>query len=94
MMQTTKTAPMTIRAKFAGRCGCGCGASIVVGQTVVWSPGQKARLQGCATVVASTTARAAPRYRMGSGAGSAAPVAGYSSYCTDRPGCRCYDCAS
>lgn len=35
-----------------------------------------------------------PRYRYGSGAGSAAAVAGYSSYCTDRPGCRCYDCAS
>lgn len=42
--------------------------------------------------VARATRR--PRYRMGSGAGSAAHVAGYSSYCTDRPGCGCYDCAS
>lgn len=43
-----------------------------------------------------TAGKAAPRsdYRRGSGAGSAAPVVGYSSYCTDRPGCRCYDCAS
>lgn len=30
----------------------------------------------------------------GSGHGSAAPVAGYSRYCTDNETCRCYDCAS
>jgi hypothetical protein len=35
-----------------------------------------------------------PRYRYGSGAGAAAPVAGYSSYCTGRSSCGCYDCAS
>lgn len=26
------------------------------------------------------------------GGGSAAKVPGYSSYCTGRPGCRCFDC--
>ena len=31
---------------------------------------------------------------MGSGHGQAAAVAGYPSYCTDSPSCRCYDCAS
>lgn len=30
--------------------------------------------------------------RYGPGAGSAVSVAGYSSFCTDRPGCRCFDC--
>ena len=30
----------------------------------------------------------------GSGHGSAAPVAGYSRYCTDNETCGCYDCAS
>jgi|GEM_PF-2243361 len=29
-----------------------------------------------------------------SGAGHAASVPGFSSWCTDRPGCGCYDCAS
>lgn len=51
----------------------------------------------CAVTPSTTPARQLsqrPRYRYGSGAGSAAPVTGYSSYCTDRPGCRCYDCAS
>lgn len=34
------------------------------------------------------------RGRNGPGAGAAAPVRGYSQYCTDRPDCGCYDCAS
>ena len=39
-----------------------------------------------------TTSRA--RSYRSYGGGSAASVAGYSGYCTDRPGCRCFDCAS
>ncbi len=36
---------------------------------------------------------AASSYRLNyRGAGSAAKVAGYSSYCTGRSGCGCYDC--
>jgi hypothetical protein len=30
--------------------------------------------------------------RMGAGHGQAAKVAGYSSYCTDRHDCTCFDC--
>ncbi len=45
---------------------------------------------------ASRTTAGAHRGPYGSyrshGGGSAANVPGYSSYCTDRPGCRCFDC--
>jgi hypothetical protein len=34
------------------------------------------------------------RLPLGSGAGSAASVPGYSAYCTDNATCRCFDCAS
>lgn len=47
-----------------------------------------------ATKVQVSEGRSGGRGRMGPGHGSAAQVAGYSSYCTDRPGCGCYDCAS
>lgn len=43
---------------------------------------------------ARSFARRSSGRRFGSGHGSAAPVAGYSSYCTDNASCRCYDCAS
>jgi hypothetical protein len=87
---------MTITAKFSSLCGCGCGRFISVGDQVDWSRGQKARLAGCAgkPSAPARTLSQRPRYRMGSGHGSAVAVRGYSSYCTDRPGCRCYDCAS
>lgn len=45
-----------------------------------------------ATSICST--RKPSRQPMGSGHGQVAPVAGYSSYCTDRLDCGCYDCAS
>jgi hypothetical protein len=65
----------------------------IVGR-IVWS-GQGATICtiGQAAAPARTLAQRS-RYRMGSGRGSAAQVAGYSGYCTDRPSCRCYDCAS
>jgi hypothetical protein len=34
------------------------------------------------------------RSGLGSGHGWASQVAGYSDYCTGRPGCGCFDCAS
>lgn len=42
--------------------------------------------------IAQGSGRRPGRAPMGSGHGSAPSVPGYSSYCTDRPGCRCYDC--
>lgn len=90
---------MKIKARFASKCPC-CGHSIVVGSDVEWARGQAARHVLCADAVASeSTARTAvaprrSRRGVGPGAGTAAPIRGYSSYCTDRPGCRCYDCAS
>lgn len=44
----------------------------------------------CTTVQRSS--RRSSRRRMGSGHGAASPVPGYSKYCTDQPGCGCYDC--
>lgn len=57
---------------------------------VVWSGSGVAI---CATEDEASNDTYTPR-RGRSGAGSAASVPGYSSYCTDRPGCGCYDCAS
>lgn len=37
---------MTITAKFASSCGCGCGTKIPVGATIEWAKGQPARLPG------------------------------------------------
>lgn len=50
----------------------------------------------CATEARSggSSRRGGSLRRMGSGHGSAANVAGYSSYCTDNEDCCCYDCAS
>jgi hypothetical protein len=47
----------------------------------------------CRIVQSTPSYRAAPS-RRASGAGSATRMPGYSSYCTDTPSCRCYDCAS
>lgn len=93
--QSTAVTFRTLSAKFAGTCPV-CRGAIHVGQPVLWAPGQKARHTSCGSTPAApaTTLSQRPRYRMGSGAGSAAQVRGYSSYCTDREGCRCYDCAS
>lgn len=87
---------MIITAKFASICPC-CNARIEVGSKVEWSRGEKARHVACAgkPAVASTTApRRSYGRRYASGAGAAAPVAGYSSWCTARSGCGCFDCAS
>lgn len=46
------------------------------------------------TIERNDAPRSASRSGFGRGAGSAANVAGYSAYCTDRPGCGCFDCAS
>jgi hypothetical protein len=86
---------MTITAKFATVCPC-CNSRINAGDKVEWIKGSKARHVACASRPGAVTATsAAPRrsYRS-SGAGSAASVAGYSSYCTGRESCGCYDCAS
>jgi hypothetical protein len=87
---------MIITAKFASICPC-CNVRIDVGSKVEWSKGSKARHVACTGPSVASSARTAVRRsygRMGSGHGYAAPVAGYSGYCTDRPGCACYDCAS
>jgi hypothetical protein len=88
---------MVITARFASFCPC-CNARIDVGSKVEWSNGSKARHVACAPSGAAPAARTASRpyrsFRRASGAGAAAPVAGYSSWCTARPGCGCYDCAS
>lgn len=65
--------------------------------------GERAKLQfwdgskefwvDAALIQVSESAPSYKRSRYGSGAGSAANVSGYSSYCTDRPGCQCFDCA-
>jgi hypothetical protein len=83
---------MIITAKFASVCPC-CSTRITVGEKVEWSKGEKARHVRCAgkPAVASTARRS---YARRSGAGWAAPVPGYSSWCTDSPSCGCYDCAS
>lgn len=94
---------MTITAKFASVCPC-CNQRIQIGSKVEWSKGSKARHVACAgsAVAAAPTTYSGriessrrawgARRGMGSGHGQAANVPGYSSYCTDRPGCRCFDC--
>lgn len=98
---------MTITAKFATVCPC-CKNRINAGDKVEWTKGQKARHVSCAASPASVSALSAPATRgarieaqrrswgaqrgMGAGHGQAAQVAGYSSYCTSRPGCGCIDC--
>jgi hypothetical protein len=77
---------MTITARYASTCPI-CSARIVPGTQVEWRKGSPARHVSC-------TSAPVARRRMGSGRGHAAPVAGYSSYCTDNDSCRCYDCAS
>lgn len=48
---TMQTASKTMTAKFPGRCACGCGASIAVGQRITWSRETGARIpHGTATV--------------------------------------------
>lgn len=85
---------MTITAKYAGKCSV-CGGAIHVGSKIEWAKGAGSKHAGCAGGTVSAPAyRSAYRGRLGSGAGSAPNVRGYSSYCTDRSGCRCYDCAS
>ncbi len=86
---------MKITAKYASECPA-CHVRIAVGSQVEWSRGSAARHVTCGpvTAVAKAAHRGAFRSTRRSGAGQAARVPGYSSYCTDRPSCRCYDCAS
>ena len=90
---------MVITAKFASVCPC-CSQRIVPGSKVEWAKGSPARHTACAGAsgtVRPSVASVRPyrSYRRSApGAGAAAPVAGYSSWCTARPGCGCYDCAS
>ena len=83
---------MTITAKFASVCPC-CGARIVPGTKVEWSKGSPAKHVGCVgKPVTATVSRPAAYRPRASGAGAAPSVRGYSSYCTNRPGCGCFDC--
>jgi hypothetical protein len=88
---------MIIAAKYASTCPC-CSARILPGSRIEWSKGSPARHLTCVAVAGpvGTVRAASPRrhYGRASGAGSAARVAGYSSWCTGREGCGCYDCAS
>jgi hypothetical protein len=95
---------MTITAKYAGTCPS-CRKPIAPGQKVEWAKGSQARHVSCAAggvapIAPVSMARPASRPAyvrrpgFGPGHGSAARVAGYSSYCTDNANCRCYDCAS
>jgi hypothetical protein len=84
---------MVITAKFASVCPC-CGMRVEVGSSVEWSKGEKARHVKCSPTSAPTSAPVSRRTPMGAGHGRAAPVKGYSSYCTDNSSCGCYDCAS
>lgn len=91
---------MIITAKFASMCPC-CSVRISIGSKVEWTKGSKAVHAACAgktaTTAAATTAPSRRYYggsRYATGAGAAASVAGYSSWCTDRADCGCYDCAS
>jgi hypothetical protein len=89
---------MIITAKFASVCPC-CNSRIVPGSKVEWTKGSPARHTACAGATgevrrAVASVRPYRSYRRASGAGAAAPVAGYSSWCTGRQGCGCYDCAS
>lgn len=70
------------------------GTKLETVERVVWS-GNGVWLAAIAQrAQSSTSSRYAGRERMGSGHGYAAPVAGYSRYCTDNSSCGCYDCAS
>lgn len=85
---------MIITAKFASVCPC-CSSRISVGEKVEWSKGEKARHAACAgkaVTAARSTARRSYGSRYATGAGQAANVPGYSSWCTGRSGCGCYDC--
>lgn len=90
---------MTITAKYAGICPA-CRQTIAPGAKVEWTKGSQARHVTCAGASAPASPATSSRARwgaargMGSGHGAAAPVAGYSRYCTDNASCRCYDCAS
>lgn len=102
---TTRSHPVIITAKYAAFCAC-CNSAIVAGSKIEWSKGAKPVHAACAGLPATTAARVVSRpgyqgrfTRRGPGAVSAAAVPGYStsvpgysSYCTDRAGCRCYDC--
>jgi len=86
---------MTITAKFTSICPV-CNVRITPGTKVEWSRGSQARHVACtaaapAARAARSTAYTGPAYRARVG-GSAPLVAGYSSWCTGREGCRCYDC--
>ncbi len=98
---------MTITAKYAAICPV-CNGPINPGSQIEWSKGTKARHTACSSSSSSpavaprtygqrieaqrsTTAR---RRGWGAGAGGAARVPGYSSFCTDNASCRCFDCAS
>ena len=96
---------MTIAAKYSTKCPA-CNVMISAGAQVEWSKGSPARHVSCPGAAASSRPSAqvgylrvgqATRYtsaRRSSGGGSAASVPGYSSYCTGRDSCGCYDCAS
>jgi hypothetical protein len=86
---------MIITAKFASTCSC-CRQPIAVGSKIEWSKGSPAKHVACSQGPVSTGNAGHRRSygRRASGAGYAAPVAGYSSWCTGRSGCGCYDCAS
>lgn len=87
---------MIITAKFASVCP-GCSRRILVGEKVEWSRGSRACHAACAGQPVATVVAPSGRSRVrraGPWAGAAASVPGYASWCTDRPGCGCYDCAS
>jgi hypothetical protein len=87
---------MNITSKYAGKCK-GCGGAIAVGEQIEWARDTGARHTRCESNRRSweSNRRSWGAARgMGAGHGSAAPVRGYSSYCTDNSDCGCYDCAS
>ena len=96
---------MTITAKFSTICPC-CNTRITAGSKVEWTKGSPARHVACAGSapaakpttysgrIESSRRAWGARRGMGSGHGAAVKMPGYSSYCTDSPTCRCYDCAS
>lgn len=60
---------------------------------IVWTDGT-ASIVATASTDRESRPSSGKRYRGRNGGGSAANVPGYSSYCTGRSGCGCYDCAS
>jgi hypothetical protein len=87
---------MIIVAKFASICPT-CSQRIAVGEKVEWSKGSKAAHVACGAGGVSQRSSYRGPYRgsrRNSRAGSAPQVAGYSSWCTGRDGCGCFDCAS